>query len=47
LVAAGAENQVDLVMRGQKPLSLPLGFEPAKYFLSFSGRPVQELDRVV
>jgi hypothetical protein len=47
LVAAGAENQVDLVMRGQKPLSLPLGFEPAKYFLSFSGRPLRDFDHFV
>jgi len=51
LIAAGAKDQVDLVMRGQKPLGLPLGlpvgFEPAHYLLSFAGWAVRHFDRVV
>ncbi len=46
-MAAGTENQVDLVMRVQKPLSLPVWLEPAKYLFSFSGRPVRDFDRVI
>lgn len=46
-LATGAEDQVDLVMRGQKPLSLAMGFESAHYFLSFAGRSVRDFDRVV
>jgi len=34
-------------MREQKPLCLPVGFEPAHYLLSFTGRPVRNFDRVV
>jgi len=29
-------------MRGQKPLSLPVGFEPSKYFLLFARWRVQQ-----
>ncbi len=34
-------------MRGQKPLSLPVGFELAEDLLSFTGWPVRHFDRIV
>jgi len=42
VISAVSENQADLVMRGQKPLSLPVGFEPSKYFLLFARWRVQQ-----
>ena len=47
MIAARSEDQVDLVMRGQKPLSLPVGLEASNYFLLFARRPVRHFDRVV
>ena len=46
-MAAGLKDQIDLAVRRQEPLSLPVGFEPADYFLSFAGWPMRHFDRVV
>lgn len=47
LIAAGTENQVDLVRCRQKSLSLSVGFEQPEYLLPFACRPVRHFDRVV
>jgi hypothetical protein len=47
LIAAGTENQVDLIMGRQKPLSLSVGFEPPEYLFPFAGLPVRHFDNVV
>ena len=46
-MAARVKDQIDLAVRRQEPLSLPVGFEPAHYFLSFAGWPMRHFDRVV
>jgi len=47
LITAGAEDQVDQVMRGQKPLSLLVRFEPTEYLLPFSRLSVRYFNRIV
>jgi hypothetical protein len=46
-MAARVKDQIDLAVRRQERLSLPVGFEPAHYFLSFAGWPMRHFDRVV
>ena len=46
-MAAELKHQIDLALRRQKPLSLPVGFEPADHIFSFAGWPMRHFDRVV
>ena len=47
LIAAGAEESVDLVVGGEEPLRLPGRLEPAHQFLTLAGRAVRSFDAVV
>ena len=46
-MAAGAEDQIDLVVSSKEPLRLPGCLELPEYPLALSGRPVRDFDHVI